>query len=174
MNVAAFTGRRLSQPPHSRRVCPESSQAEWLDWRSWPPFAGSGDPCGPVQRSILGPETRVQGPEPKIFEDVLEFARVVPLYDVQITVLTAFPGTPLYDRRMREGPILESGRWDLCTLFDVNYRPEGMSPEHLKEGMYCLTERLYSDECTQYRRQGFFAQMRHHHRTHAHDLVGAC
>jgi hypothetical protein len=72
--------------------------------------------------------------EPKIFEDVLEFARVVPLYDVQITVLTAFPGTPLYDRRMREGPLLESGRWDLCTLFDVNYRPEGMSPEHLKEG----------------------------------------
>lgn len=74
---------------------------------------------------------------------------------------------------LREGRILESGRWDLCTLFDVNYRPEGMSPEHLKEGMCCLTDRVYSDECTPYRRQGFFAQMRHH-RTHAHDLVGTC
>ncbi|HLE57699.1 MAG TPA: hypothetical protein VJB15_11495 [Rhodothermia bacterium] len=48
-----------------------------------------------------------------------------------------------------------------------------MSPEQLKEGMYCLTDRVYSDECTPYRRQGFFAQMRHHHRTHAHNLVGA-
>jgi radical SAM superfamily enzyme YgiQ (UPF0313 family) len=35
---------------------------------------------------------------PAIFQEVLAFAREVPLYDVQITVLTPFPGTPLYDR----------------------------------------------------------------------------
>lgn len=78
------------------------------------------------------------------------------------------------DQHLREGRILESGRWDLCTLFDVNYRPEGMSPEHLKEGRYCLTERLYSDECTQYRRQGFFAQMRHHIGRTLTTSFGAC
>jgi radical SAM superfamily enzyme YgiQ (UPF0313 family) len=105
---------------------------------------------------ILG----LDGHTPGIFADVLEFARAVPLYDVQITVLTAFPGTPLYARLLGEGRIIEPGRWDLCTLFDVNHRPVGMSPQELKEGMYWLTERLYNTECTAQRRAGFFAQWR--------------
>ena len=105
---------------------------------------------------ILG----LDGHTPRIFEDVLAFARRVPLYDVQITVLTAFPGTPLYARLLRENRILEPARWDLCTLFDVNYQPRGMSVRELKEGIYWLTERLYSDECTESRRRGFFSQRR--------------
>ena len=105
---------------------------------------------------ILG----LDGHTPKIFDDVLTFARQVPLYDVQITVLTAFPGTPLYDRLLREGRILEPARWDLCTLFDVNYEPRGMSVRELREGIYWLTERLYSDACTEERRGGFFSQRR--------------
>ena len=105
---------------------------------------------------ILG----LDGHTPEIFDDVLTFARQVPLYDVQITVLTAFPGTPLYDRLLREGRILEPARWDLCTLFDVNYEPRGMSVRDLREGIYWLTERLYSDACTEERRSGFFSQRR--------------
>jgi radical SAM superfamily enzyme YgiQ (UPF0313 family) len=105
---------------------------------------------------ILG----LDGHTPKIFDDVLTFARQVPLYDVQITVLTAFPGTPLYDRLLREGRILEPARWDLCTLFDVNYEPRGMSVRDLRKGIYWLTERLYSDACTEERRSGFFSQRR--------------
>jgi radical SAM superfamily enzyme YgiQ (UPF0313 family) len=107
---------------------------------------------------ILG----LDGHTPKIFDDVLTFARQVPLYDVQITVLTAFPGTPLYDRLLAEGRILEPARWDLCTLFDVNYEPRGMSVRDLREGIYWLTERLYSDACTEERRSGFFSQRRRH------------
>jgi radical SAM superfamily enzyme YgiQ (UPF0313 family) len=105
---------------------------------------------------ILG----LDGHTPGIFEEVLSFARLVPLYDVQITVLTAFPGTPLYDRLLGEGRIIEPSRWDLCTLFDVNYEPRGMSVRDLREGIYWLTERLYSDECTEARRRGFFLQRR--------------
>ena len=59
-----------------------------------------------------------------------------------------------------EGRIIEPGRWDLCTLFDVNYEPRGMSARDLKEGIYWLTERLYSDDCTEFRRRGFFTHMR--------------
>ena len=114
---------------------------------------------------ILG----LDGHTPRIFEEVLDFARLVPLYDVQITVLTAFPGTPLYARLLREGRILEPGRWDLCTLFDVNYEPRGMSPRELREGIYWLTERLYSDECTESRRRGFFRNLRRARR----DLLAA-
>jgi hypothetical protein len=39
-----------------------------------------------------------------------------------------------------------------------------MSPRQLREGIYWLTERLYSDECTEYRRRGFFSNLRRTHR----------
>ena len=93
---------------------------------------------------------------PDIFEEVYEFALKVPLYDVQITILTPFPGTPLYDRLLAEGRILEPERWDLCTLFDVNYRPQNMTVEELRAGIYWLAERLYTDECLEQRRRPFF------------------
>jgi radical SAM superfamily enzyme YgiQ (UPF0313 family) len=97
---------------------------------------------------------------PDIFRRVLEFSLVNSLYDVQITILTPFPGTPLYDRLLSEGRILEPGRWDLCTLFDINHQPLGMTVEQLREGMYWLTERLYSAECTAARRGPFMRNRR--------------
>jgi radical SAM superfamily enzyme YgiQ (UPF0313 family) len=107
---------------------------------------------------ILG----LDGHTPDVFEEVLDFAERVPLYDVQITVLTAFPGTPLYDRLLREGRLLEPERWDLCTLFDVNYQPRGMTAEELREGMYWLAERLYAADALERRRRPFFgARSRH-------------
>lgn len=95
-----------------------------------------------------------------VFERVLDFSVKHQLYDVQITILTAFPGTPLYDRFLREGRIIEPKRWDLCTLFDVNYEPKGMTADELRKGIRWLTQRLYSDECTQQRRAGFFNMVR--------------
>jgi radical SAM superfamily enzyme YgiQ (UPF0313 family) len=97
---------------------------------------------------------------PDIFQQVRDFAQQHELYDVQITILTAFPGTPLYSRLKREGRILQDGRWDLCTLFDVNYQPAGMTPQELREGMYWLGNELYSEQATQRRRHGFFQQAR--------------
>ena len=102
-----------------------------------------------------------------IFPKVLDFARAVPLYDVQITILTAFPGTPLHERLLAEGRILEPGRWELCTLFDVNYRPKRMSVEDLRSGIRWLTERLYNDECTEARRRPFFEGLRRDNRLRA-------
>ncbi|MCA9231892.1 MAG: B12-binding domain-containing radical SAM protein [Planctomycetales bacterium] len=93
---------------------------------------------------------------PDIFEQVLDFANQAPLYDVQITVLTPFPGTPLYARLLREGRILTPGRWDLCTLFDVNYRPKNMTIDQLRNGMAWLAEHLYSEEALLRRRRPFF------------------
>ncbi len=97
---------------------------------------------------------------PAVFQEVLDFALDVPLYEVQITVLTPFPGTPLYDRLLREGRLLEPERWDLCTLFDVNYRPARMTVEELREGMYWLAERLYGADCLERRRRPFFEGLR--------------
>jgi radical SAM superfamily enzyme YgiQ (UPF0313 family) len=97
---------------------------------------------------------------PEIFREVLDFSIEHSLFAVQITVLTAFPGTPLYDRLLAEDRILEPGRWDLCTLFDVNFEPTNMTVRQLREGMYWLSERLYSAECTEQRRAAFFARHR--------------
>lgn len=105
---------------------------------------------------ILG----LDGHTPDIFDQVLAFAREVPLFEVQITVLTAFPGTPLYTRLLREGRILQPGRWDLCTLFDVNYEPRGMTTKQLRDGLYHLAGELYSAECTEARRRPFFESIR--------------
>jgi radical SAM superfamily enzyme YgiQ (UPF0313 family) len=95
-----------------------------------------------------------------IFSQVLEFALDVPLFEVQITVLTPFPGTPLYGRLEREGRLLQPGRWELCTLFDVNHTPRNMTPDELREGLYWLGARLYSEECTNRRRADFFSRRR--------------
>ncbi len=105
---------------------------------------------------ILG----LDGHTPDIFEEVLNFSMEHSLYEVQITILTAFPGTPLYTRLLREGRILEPGRWELCTLFDVNHRPNGMTPQQLRDGLYWLGEKLYSAEATEKRRRGFFDRMK--------------
>jgi radical SAM superfamily enzyme YgiQ (UPF0313 family) len=94
-----------------------------------------------------------------VFREILDFAETVNPYDVQITLLTPFPGTPLYARLEREGRILQPGAWHLCTLFDVNYQPTGMTPQELREGIYWLGEHLYGDDATRRRQKGFFAQV---------------
>ena len=67
------------------------------------------------------------------------------LLEVQITVLTPFPGTPLYDRFRREGRLLKERYWDRCTLFDVNYTPKGMTVQQLEEGLKGLFRDVYNE-----------------------------
>ena len=97
---------------------------------------------------------------PEVFEEILSFVELSGLYDVQITILTPFPGTPLYARLLREKRILKPGAWDRCTLFDVNYRPKRMSEEQLREGLYWLSSQLYSRAGVEKRRRRFFANLR--------------
>ena len=92
---------------------------------------------------------------PAVFDDVLEFVRRSGLYEVQITFMTPFPGTPLYARLKREGRILRERAWELCTLFDINFQPGKMSVEELQAGFLKLAGQLYSAEETQRRRSGF-------------------
>lgn len=89
------------------------------------------------------------------FEDIWRFVCESQLYDVQITVLTPFPGTPLYRRFKSEGRLLQDGAWELCTLFDVNFQPKNMTVRELELGLRELGKRLYSEECTRERHSGF-------------------
>lgn len=97
---------------------------------------------------------------PEVFPEVLDFANSVGLYEVQITILTPFPGTPLYKRLELEGRLLYPGDWSRCTLFDVNFQPRRMTPDELRAGLYWLSEELYSHEGVRRRRKRFFEQVR--------------
>jgi radical SAM superfamily enzyme YgiQ (UPF0313 family) len=97
---------------------------------------------------------------PDVFERVERFVEETELFEVQITYLTAFPGTPLHERLTAERRILQPGRWDLCTLFDVNFQPARMSPDELRRGFRALSQRLYSSEALERRRAGFYARLR--------------
>lgn len=105
---------------------------------------------------ILG----LDGTGPDSFDAVWDFVRTSGLYEVQVTVQTAFPGTPLYERLRREGRMLREGAWELCTLFDVNFRPTHMSVTELESGLRNLVGRLYSDEFTRERRWNFHRRWR--------------
>lgn len=100
---------------------------------------------------ILG----LDGDTPAIFDDVLAFVRESGLYEVQVTFMTAFPNTPLYHRLKREGRLLRDNAWELCTLFDINFQPKGMSVADLQAGFLRLVKTLYSAEETSTRRRGF-------------------
>jgi radical SAM superfamily enzyme YgiQ (UPF0313 family) len=66
--------------------------------------------------------------------------------EAQITILTPFPGTRLYQRLKREGRLLKEIFWDRCTLFDINFVPKNMTVEQLEDGGVWLGSQIYSEE----------------------------
>jgi len=97
---------------------------------------------------------------PAIFDDVLDFVRTSGLYEVQVTFQTAFPNTPLYHRLKAEGRIVRDRAWELCTLFDINFEPRGMTRDQLQSGFLRLVKTLYSDLETSTRRSNFRKRLR--------------
>jgi radical SAM superfamily enzyme YgiQ (UPF0313 family) len=90
---------------------------------------------------ILGLDTHT----PEIFESVRDFVRRSGLLEVQLTVQTPFPGTPLYRRLHREHRLLEERFWNRCTLFDVNFQPKHMSVDELESGLRWLFGEVYNE-----------------------------
>lgn len=104
----------------------------------------------------------LDGDGPGVFDAVEAFVRRSGQFDVQITVMTPFPGTPLYDRLLAEGRLLEPTAWERCTLFDVNFRPSHMTPDELQAGALDLARRVYTEEERSARRHRFHDQRRRH------------
>jgi radical SAM superfamily enzyme YgiQ (UPF0313 family) len=67
-------------------------------------------------------------------ERLTSFLLDYPLADVQVTVQTPFPGTPLYRRLAKAGRLLPGRGWSYYTLFDVTYQPDAMSVADLEAG----------------------------------------
>ncbi|MCP3668295.1 MAG: B12-binding domain-containing radical SAM protein [Gammaproteobacteria bacterium] len=106
------------------------------------------------------------------FQAVRDFVTESGLHEVQVTVQTAFPNTPLYQRLKNAGRIINEGAWELCTLFDVNFVPDRMSVKELEDNFRWLVSELYSDKETQRRKSHFFQQLRNARRQKNNLLVG--
>jgi radical SAM superfamily enzyme YgiQ (UPF0313 family) len=102
----------------------------------------------------------LDGAGPDCFDGVYHFVRESGLYDVQITFMTPFPGTPLYQRLRARGRILEEGAWERCTLFDVNFQPQQLSVSELEGGFNELGRKLYEKNFVRKRGQRFVRGLR--------------
>ena len=104
--------------------------------------------------------TGLDGQTSDVFDAIYDFVRDTELYEVQITILTPFPGTALYARLKQENRLNEPVNWKTCTLFDLNFRPLNMTEKELREGFRQLAVKLYSDEFTQWRRDTYKHNLR--------------
>ena len=106
----------------------------------------------------------LDGQGPGIFDAIRAFLRDADLFDVQITLLTPFPGTPLHARLKAEGRLLADGDWTRCTLFDLTFQPRGMTAGELAAGFRSLGVDIYSAEWTERRRERFNERLREQRR----------
>ncbi len=97
---------------------------------------------------------------PDIFPEIERFVTSTSLMEVQVTILTPFPGTALYRRLRQEGRLFQETYWDRCTLFDLTFRPQRMGVEDLEQGFEWLMGRLYSAEASRRRRLHYLTAMR--------------
>lgn len=100
---------------------------------------------------VLGLDTHTE----TSFDQIWEFIQRSELYEIQLTILTPFPGTPLYERFARAGRLIEPFAWEKRTLFDVTYQPAHLSVDALRKGLLDLASKVYSQEFTDLRRRKF-------------------
>jgi len=89
------------------------------------------------------------------FRDTEQFIIESKLSEVQITLLTPFPGTELYNQLKSEGRLLKENYWDKCTLFDVNFTPKNFTVEELEYEFENLMKNVYSKKLVADRKQHF-------------------
>jgi radical SAM superfamily enzyme YgiQ (UPF0313 family) len=98
---------------------------------------------------------------PDIFQRSLDYIDSLELAEVQITLLTPFPGTSLRQQLEKERRILEDACWSQHTLFDLTFQPARMSVDAMKTGFRHLMREVYSEERVARRRKIFQHCIRH-------------
>ncbi|MDO8577660.1 MAG: radical SAM protein [Dehalococcoidales bacterium] len=88
----------------------------------------------------------LDGDTPGIFEDIRAFIDKSRLLEAQVTVLTPYPGSPVYKRLKSEGRLLKDKFWDRCTMFDINFTPRNMSMEELENGLLWIFGEIYTEQ----------------------------
>jgi radical SAM superfamily enzyme YgiQ (UPF0313 family) len=102
----------------------------------------------------------LDGAGPESFDAVYDFVKESGLFDVQITFMIPFPGTPLYERLRSQGRLLEESACQRCTLFDINFQPQQMSVSELENDFKNLGLKPYADDFVRERGKRFVDQLR--------------
>ena len=97
----------------------------------------------------------LDGDTEEVFDLIPRFVEETALYDVQVTVQTPFPGTPLYSRLLASGRLIEPRNWRKCSLFDVNFHPLHMTATRLEQRFHELVKLMYTDEAIAARHRRF-------------------
>gem|GEM_PF-1778241 len=100
---------------------------------------------------ILGFDTDTEA----TFQETEQFIKNSNLSEVQLTILTPFPGTGLYTTLRQENRLLAEKYWDKCTLFDVTFTPKNFSVETLESNFQTLMRNVYATEAVQVRKSKF-------------------
>jgi radical SAM superfamily enzyme YgiQ (UPF0313 family) len=80
---------------------------------------------------------------PDVFDRTLGFLEEAEVDALQLTVLTPFPGTPLYRRLEREGRLLDRN-WEHYDLGHVVFEPRAVGAAELRAGHDRILARFYS------------------------------
>lgn len=80
-----------------------------------------------------------------IFRESLEFCREIEIDEVESVILAPFPGTPLYQRMVKEGRIL-SKDWAKYDCSNVVFQPKNMTPEELDAGATWFWTEIQKDK----------------------------
>jgi radical SAM superfamily enzyme YgiQ (UPF0313 family) len=70
------------------------------------------------------------------------FAKSINAYQLQPAVLTPFPGTPVYDKFVRENRIINTN-WNQYDMMDVVFIPKNMTPWELQDEFYEAACKFY-------------------------------
>lgn len=82
---------------------------------------------------------------PDVFKRMVDYLLACELDLAEFTVLTPFPGTPLFDDMKRSGRLLHED-WGLYNAENVVFRPANMTPEQLEEGYRYVWDAFYKEE----------------------------
>lgn len=100
---------------------------------------------------ILGFDTDTK----ETFKETELFIKESNLSEVQITLLTPFPGTDLYKQLKQENRLLKENDWDKCTLFDVTYIPNNFTVKELEANFQGLMQNVYAVDVVKERQKKF-------------------
>jgi radical SAM superfamily enzyme YgiQ (UPF0313 family) len=86
------------------------------------------------------------GDTPESFGPTVDFAQEHSLYIAAFNHLTPFPGTPLYERLVKENRMLYEAWWldDRYSYNRIPFQPRAMEPEELRQGCLSARRRFYS------------------------------
>ncbi len=83
------------------------------------------------------------GEQRRSLDDLARFILDSPLADVQLTLQTPFPGTPLHRRLQKEGRLLPDRGWSYYTLFDVTFQPDLLGVAELEKAFRDLVRQVF-------------------------------